>query len=63
MQLLNARQQAKRLARSSSHTGIEAFDNNPLKFSPTAEDAIRIMFGPRNAQLPRCLQGARAELR
>ena len=46
MQLLNARQQAKRLARSSSHTVIEAFDNNPLKFSPTAEDALRILFGP-----------------
>jgi type VI secretion system protein ImpI len=46
MQLLNARVQAKRLARSSSHTMIEAFNNNPLKFSPSAEDAIRIMFGP-----------------
>jgi len=46
MQLLNARQQAKRLARSSSHTMVEAFNNNPLKFSPTAEDALRILFGP-----------------
>jgi type VI secretion system protein ImpI len=46
MQLLNARQQAKRLARTSSHTVIEAFNNNPLKFSPTAEDALRILFGP-----------------
>jgi type VI secretion system protein ImpI len=46
MQLLNARQQAKRLARSSAHTMIEALDNNPLKFSPTAEDALRILFGP-----------------
>src|SRR5262249_42941461 len=46
MQLLNARQQAKRLARSSSHTVVEAFNNNPLKFSPTAEDALRILFGP-----------------
>jgi len=46
MQLLNARVQAKRLARSSSHTMIEALNNNPLKFSPTAEEAMRIMFGP-----------------
>jgi type VI secretion system protein ImpI len=46
MQLLNARVQAKRLARSSSHTLVQAFDNNPLKFSPTAEEAMRVMFGP-----------------
>jgi len=46
MQLLNARVQAKRLARSSSHTMIQAFDNNPLKFSPSAEEALRVMFGP-----------------
>ncbi len=46
MQLLNARLQAKRLSRSSSHTMIEAIHNNPLKFSPSAEDALRIMFGP-----------------
>jgi type VI secretion system protein ImpI len=39
--------QAKRLTRSSQHTMIQALDNNPLKFSPTAEDALRIMFGPR----------------
>jgi type VI secretion system protein ImpI len=46
MQLLNARVQAKRLARSSNHTLVQAFDNNPLKFAPSAEDALRIMFGP-----------------
>jgi type VI secretion system protein ImpI len=45
-QLLSARVQAKRLARSASHTMIEAIDNNPLKFSPSADDALRIMFGP-----------------
>jgi type VI secretion system protein ImpI len=44
-QLLNARLQAKRLARTSSHTMIEALDNNPLKFSPTVEEALRLMFG------------------
>jgi type VI secretion system protein ImpI len=46
MQLLNARRQAKRLARSSSHTTVQAIDNNPLKFCPSAADALRIMFGP-----------------
>jgi type VI secretion system protein ImpI len=48
MQLLSARQEAKRLARSSSHTMIQAMDNNPLKFCPSAEDALRIMFGPKS---------------
>jgi type VI secretion system protein ImpI len=45
-QLLNARLQAKRLARSANQTMIQALNNNPLKFSPTSEDALRIMFGP-----------------
>jgi type VI secretion system protein ImpI len=49
MQLLNARRQAKRLARSSSHTTVQAIDNNPLKFCPSAPDALRIMFGPATA--------------
>lgn len=47
MQLLNARTEAKRLARSSSQTMIQALDNNPLKFSPNPEDALRIMLGPQ----------------
>jgi len=46
MQLLRARNDAKRLARSTSQTTIEATENNPLKFSPSAEDAMRILFGP-----------------
>jgi type VI secretion system protein ImpI len=46
LQLLNARRQAKRLARSSSHTVLQAVENNPLKFCPSAPDALRIMFGP-----------------
>lgn len=46
MQLLNARQHAKRAARSSTQTTVQALDNNPLKFSPTPEEALRIMFGP-----------------
>ena len=63
MQLLNARVQAKRLARSSNQTMIEALDNNPLKFSPTAEDAMRIMFGPPTRSYLDALRALRAELR
>src|SRR6202043_1474219 len=40
-QLLEARQQAKRFARSSHHTVVQATNNNPLKFAPV-EDALRI---------------------
>jgi type VI secretion system protein ImpI len=46
MQLLNARLQAKRHARSANHTMIQAVDNNPLKFAPSTEDALRVLFGP-----------------
>jgi len=46
MQLLQARAQSKQLARSASHTMIQAVGNNPLKFAPSAADALRIMFGP-----------------
>jgi type VI secretion system protein ImpI len=45
-QLLEARQMARRLSRSSNQTTVQALDNNPLKFAPSAEDALRIMFGP-----------------
>jgi type VI secretion system protein ImpI len=44
-QLLAARAASKRLARSTDQTMVQALDNNPLKFSPTAEDALRLMFG------------------
>jgi type VI secretion system protein ImpI len=44
-QLLEARQQAKRLARSPNQTMVQAINNNPLKFAPTADDALRIMLG------------------
>jgi type VI secretion system protein ImpI len=47
MMLLQARNEAKRLTRSTSQTTIQATENNPLKFSPTAEDAMRILFGPK----------------
>ena len=44
-QLLVARAESKRLARSTDQTMVQALDNNPLKFSPTPEDALRLMFG------------------
>jgi len=47
-QLLEARQQAKRLARSPNQTTVQAINNNPLKFAPSAEDALRIMLGPQS---------------
>src|SRR5665213_2470174 len=46
MDLLQARHQAKQMVRSTSQTMVQAVENNPLKFSPTAEDAMRILFGP-----------------
>jgi type VI secretion system protein ImpI len=51
-QLLRARAEAKRLTRSASHTIIEAQGNNPLKFAPTTEEALRIVLGaPRPGYL------------
>ncbi|WGR97040.1 type VI secretion system-associated FHA domain protein TagH [Bradyrhizobium sp. ISRA443] len=46
MALLQARTQAKQLTRSTSQTTIQAIENNPLKFSPTSEEAMHILFGP-----------------
>jgi type VI secretion system protein ImpI len=48
-QLLMARTQAKQLVRSGSHTMVQAVDNNPLKFSPSTQDALTAMFGPASA--------------
>jgi type VI secretion system protein ImpI len=56
IQLLTARGQAKRFARVSTHTSVQALDNNPLKFYP-AQDALRVMFGSAN---PGYLDGYRA---
>ncbi len=44
-QLLAARAESKRIARSTNQTMIQALDNNPLKFSPTIEDALKLLFG------------------
>jgi type VI secretion system protein ImpI len=43
--LLAARAESKRIARSANQTMIQAQDNNPLKFSPTIEDALKLIFG------------------
>ena len=46
MQLLNARAAAKTLSRSGNRTLIQAKENNPLKFMPSPEEALRIVLGP-----------------
>lgn len=45
--MLAARDETKNAMRSSQRTMIQAMENNPLKFSPTPEDAMRIMFGEK----------------
>jgi type VI secretion system protein ImpI len=47
MAMLHARAEAKTLSRSGKRTMIKASDNNPLKFMPTAEEALCVMFGPK----------------
>jgi type VI secretion system protein ImpI len=46
MELLQARNQAKQMARSTNQTTVQLSENNPLKLSPTPEEAIRLLFGP-----------------
>lgn len=46
MQLMQARFEARRITRSSQQTMMQALDNNALKFSPTPDHAMRLMFGP-----------------
>ena len=45
MQLLKARAEMKAMVRTSDRTMIEARENNALKFTPTPEAALSIMFG------------------
>lgn len=49
MQLLNARAAAKTATRSTSRTLIQPEGNNPLKFMPTPEEALRVMLGRQSA--------------
>lgn len=45
MQLLTARAAAKTATRSTNRTLIQPQGNNPLKFMPTPEEALRVMLG------------------
>ncbi len=45
--MLLARAETKSAMRSTERTMIGALENNPLKFSPTPEDAMRVMFGEK----------------
>lgn len=45
--LLAARAQFKTAMRSTNQTLIQVQDNNPLRFAPTPQDALSIMFGRR----------------
>jgi type VI secretion system protein ImpI len=45
MQLLKARAEMKSVVRTSERTMIEARENNALKFTPSPEAALAIMFG------------------
>ena len=41
--LMQARAEAKGAMRSANQTSVQALDNNPIPFAPTAEDALRLM--------------------
>lgn len=49
MQLLKARAEMKSVVRTAERTMIEARENNALKFTPSAEAALSIMFGQPSA--------------
>jgi type VI secretion system protein ImpI len=44
--LLDARSETKRMTRSAQQTMVQLEGNNPLKFSPSVDDAMRLLFGP-----------------
>jgi type VI secretion system protein ImpI len=44
--LLTSRAESKTIMRSSSRTMIRSMQNNPLKFTATAEEALTILLGP-----------------
>jgi type VI secretion system protein ImpI len=46
MRLLKVRAEAKGMVRAAERTMIQARDNNALKFTPTPEAALAIVFGP-----------------
>lgn len=62
-QLLAARAEAKRVARTTNQTMIQALDNNPLKFAPTVDDALRIMLGRPSGGYLDCRRALEASFR
>ncbi|MGL4494516.1 MAG: type VI secretion system-associated FHA domain protein TagH [Beijerinckiaceae bacterium] len=65
-QLHAARAQSKGAMRSANVTMIQLMDNNPLRFSPTTDDALRILFGPPTKSYldaPRTLDNSFADLK
>lgn len=44
--LLRVRAEAKQMVKSGSRTMLDREANNPLKFIPTGEEALEVMFGP-----------------
>lgn len=64
--LLKARAAAKVLAKSSQRTMIGAADNNPLKFLPTTDEMLEVMFARRRPgylDARRALQDAFGDLK
>ena len=54
-QLLLARAQAKSAMRSASQTMIQLQGNNPLRWAPTPQDAMKLMFGrPTSSYVDAC---------
>jgi type VI secretion system protein ImpI len=54
-QLLLARAQAKSAMRSGSQTMIQLQGNNPLRWAPTPQDAMKLMFGrPTSSYVDAC---------
>jgi type VI secretion system protein ImpI len=65
-QLLVARFEAKRLSRSRNQTQIGSTANNPMKHTPTVDDALKLMFGrPTRSYLdaPRAMQESFADIK
>jgi len=48
MELLKARNQARQMVRCANQTTVQVLENNPLKLLPTAEEAIKNLFGRQN---------------
>jgi type VI secretion system protein ImpI len=66
MTMLHARAEAKALSRTGNRTMIQPADNNPLKFMPSAEEALRVMLSPETRgylDAKRAIEAAFADLK